>query len=106
MTAIFRKATSAIRCGAVALLLALLASPVFAQDCEITETVRRLGNCNSDEFRYVDMPNMSKVTGIRLLRNRGNCSCQADEYFIYEERYAVAFRSCRGDFEITGIDAA
>lgn len=91
--------------GLLVALLTAYAPLASAQDCVITATVTNLGNCNNNQYRSQEMTSMTKVTGIRLLRNLGNCSCNNNEYFISQEKFAVAQGSCRGDFEVTGIDA-
>lgn len=73
------------------------------EECVITETVTKLGNCRDDRYGFKEMTNMSKVTDIKLIQNRGKCSCDNNEFFVYEDKYAVAVGSCRGDFEVTGL---
>lgn len=90
---------------ALVLAIFITASPQAQaqEECVITETVTKLGNCRDDRYGFKEMTSMSKVTGIKLIKNLGRCSCNNNEFYIYEEKYAIAIRSCRGDFEVTGI---
>lgn len=102
---LYRLSSTAAKC-LLLILLVLPGTQALAQDsCVIQETITKLGSCRDDRYAHVEMTSMSKVTGVTLSRNRGNCSCQNGEYFIYEDKYVVAARTCRGDFVVTGIAA-